>query len=82
MPARFVRALMSLMSILVFLLYFAMTPKNGPAQVYFTNGKPYDLAGKRIVFTNWYYVQPGALNSIRLRSSGWNLSNRRLLTQK
>ena len=27
-------------------------------------GKPYDLAGKRIVFTNWYYVQPGDLNWI------------------
>ena len=25
-------------------------------------GRPYDLAGKRIVFTNWYYVQPGDLN--------------------
>lgn len=25
-------------------------------------GRPYDLAGKRIVFTNWYYVQPGDLD--------------------
>jgi hypothetical protein len=22
-------------------------------------GEPYDLAGKRVVFTNWYYVDPG-----------------------
>ena len=25
-------------------------------------GKPYELAGKRIVFTNWYYIQPGDLD--------------------
>ena len=25
-------------------------------------GEPYDLAGKRIVFTNWYYVHPGDLD--------------------
>lgn len=25
-------------------------------------GKPYDLAGKRIVFTNWHYVHPGDLD--------------------
>ncbi|WP_428938814.1 hypothetical protein [Fontivita pretiosa] len=25
-------------------------------------GKPYDLAGNRIVFTNWYYVNPGDLD--------------------
>jgi len=27
-------------------------------------GEPYDLAGKRIVFTNWYYVHPGDLDWI------------------
>jgi hypothetical protein len=26
------------------------------------HGYPYELAGKRIVFTNWYYVQPGDLD--------------------
>ena len=25
-------------------------------------GVPYELAGKRIVFTNWYYIQPGDLD--------------------
>ena len=25
-------------------------------------GTPYELAGKRIVFTNWYYIQPGDLD--------------------
>ena len=25
-------------------------------------GVPYDLAGKRIVFTNWYFIQPGDLD--------------------
>ncbi|MCC6488378.1 MAG: hypothetical protein IT364_12850, partial [Candidatus Hydrogenedentes bacterium] len=25
-------------------------------------GHPYDLAGNRIVFTNWYYIQPGDLD--------------------
>jgi len=25
-------------------------------------GEPYDVAGNRIVFTNWYYVQPGDLD--------------------
>ena len=25
-------------------------------------GVPYDLAGKRIVFTDWYYIQPGDLD--------------------
>ena len=25
-------------------------------------GKPYDLAGNRIVFTNWYYIDPGDLD--------------------
>ena len=25
-------------------------------------GMPYELAGKRIVFTNWYYIQPGDLD--------------------
>ena len=25
-------------------------------------GVPYELAGKRIVFTNWHYIQPGDLN--------------------
>lgn len=25
-------------------------------------GEPYDLAGKRIVFTNWYYIRPGDLD--------------------
>ncbi len=25
-------------------------------------GAPYQLAGKRIVFTNWYYIQPGDLD--------------------
>ena len=25
-------------------------------------GAPYDLAGKRIVFTNWHYIQPGDLD--------------------
>jgi len=25
-------------------------------------GYPYDLAGNRIVFTNWYYIQPGDLD--------------------
>jgi len=25
-------------------------------------GAPYELAGKRIVFTNWYYIQPGDLD--------------------
>lgn len=25
-------------------------------------GEPYDLAGKRVVFTNWYYIQPGDLD--------------------
>ena len=25
-------------------------------------GEPYELAGNRIVFTNWYYVQPGDLD--------------------
>jgi hypothetical protein len=25
-------------------------------------GSPYELAGKRIVFTNWYYIQPGDLD--------------------
>lgn len=25
-------------------------------------GKPYDLLGKRIVFTNWYYIDPGDLD--------------------
>ncbi|GMQ80441.1 MAG: hypothetical protein BMS9Abin04_432 [Planctomycetia bacterium] len=25
-------------------------------------GEPYELAGKRIVFTNWYYIQPGDLD--------------------
>ncbi|MBI3852737.1 MAG: hypothetical protein HY298_20985 [Verrucomicrobia bacterium] len=25
-------------------------------------GEPYDLAGKRVVFANWYYVQPGDLD--------------------
>src|SRR6266545_4832710 len=25
-------------------------------------GKPYELAGKRIVFTNWYYIHPGDLD--------------------
>lgn len=25
-------------------------------------GAPYDLAGKRMVFTNWYYIQPGDLD--------------------
>ena len=25
-------------------------------------GEPYELAGKRIVFSNWYYVQPGDLD--------------------
>ncbi len=25
-------------------------------------GEPYELAGKRVVFTNWYYVQPGDLD--------------------
>ncbi|MCA9441059.1 MAG: hypothetical protein KC964_09660, partial [Candidatus Omnitrophica bacterium] len=25
-------------------------------------GEPYDLAGKRIVFTNWHYIQPGDLD--------------------
>ncbi len=24
------------------------------------SGEPYELAGKRIVFTNWYYVRPGS----------------------
>ncbi|HIJ65122.1 MAG TPA: hypothetical protein HPP77_04155 [Candidatus Hydrogenedentes bacterium] len=27
-------------------------------------GEPYDLAGKRMVFTNWYYVRPGDLDWI------------------
>ncbi|HVV99791.1 MAG TPA: hypothetical protein VHB77_05605, partial [Planctomycetaceae bacterium] len=26
------------------------------------HGQPYDLAGRRIVFTNWYYIQPGDLD--------------------
>jgi hypothetical protein len=25
-------------------------------------GEPYELAGKRLVFTNWYYVRPGDLD--------------------
>src|SRR5258708_15096245 len=25
-------------------------------------GAPYELAGRRIVFTNWYYIQPGDLD--------------------
>jgi hypothetical protein len=25
-------------------------------------GTPYELAGKRIVFTNWYYIDPGDLD--------------------
>ena len=25
-------------------------------------GEPYDLLGKRVVFTNWYYIQPGDLD--------------------
>lgn len=25
-------------------------------------GMPYELAGKRVVFTNWYYIQPGDLD--------------------
>ena len=25
-------------------------------------GSPYNLAGKRIVFTNWHYIQPGDLD--------------------
>jgi hypothetical protein len=25
-------------------------------------GAPYELAGKRVVFTNWYYIQPGDLD--------------------
>ncbi|MBI2432296.1 MAG: hypothetical protein HYV26_05445, partial [Candidatus Hydrogenedentes bacterium] len=25
-------------------------------------GAPYELAGKRIVFANWYYIQPGDLD--------------------
>lgn len=25
-------------------------------------GKPYDLLGNRIVFTNWYYIDPGDLD--------------------
>ncbi|MFV2067764.1 MAG: hypothetical protein ACC645_12390 [Pirellulales bacterium] len=27
-------------------------------------GDPYDLAGNRVVFTNWYYIQPGDLDWI------------------
>lgn len=27
-----------------------------------TPGAPYELAGKRIVFTNWYTIQPGDLD--------------------
>src|ERR1035437_7598348 len=30
-------------------------------------GQPYDLAGNRIVFTNWYYVHPGDLDWINAR---------------
>jgi hypothetical protein len=26
------------------------------------HGQPYELAGRRIVFTNWYYIQPGDLD--------------------
>jgi len=26
------------------------------------HGAPYDLAGNRVVFTNWYYIQPGDLD--------------------
>src|SRR4051794_35227793 len=25
-------------------------------------GAPYELAGKRVVFANWYYIQPGDLD--------------------
>src|ERR1043166_3159193 len=35
-------------------------------------GEPYELAGNRLVFTNWYYVRPG--------SFGWHDSSGRRLT--
>ncbi len=28
----------------------------------FVPGAPYELAGKRLVFTSWYYIQPGDLD--------------------
>ncbi len=35
-------------------------------------GEPYDLAGKRIVFTNWYYVQPGDVGWVDRDGKGIN----------
>lgn len=34
----------------------------GIATIRIVPGAPYELAGNRIVFTNWYYIQPGDLD--------------------
>ena len=38
------------------------TVANGITTKHIVPGSPYELAGKRIVFTNWHYIQPGDLD--------------------
>ncbi len=33
-------------------------------------GAPYDLAGKRVVFTNWHYIQPGDVGWVDAQGKG------------